>query len=498
MKNNANDVTSNSGSTSQTKPLFGSQPSGQQPQQAGSLFGAQSNQQPTGSSLFGQQAQQQSSGLFGSTTQQSQPQQSTGLFGSSNQQSQPQQGSGLFGSSNQQSQSQPQQGTGLFGSNTQQAQPQQSGGLFGSSTTQSQPQQNSGLFGSNSQPQQSSIFGSFGQGQSQQGAGGSGQSTAQAQPQQQSGGLFSNLTNQNQQQQQPQETSLFNSQTQQQFQQGSLFNNPPSQPANPLLQFQPMASGAKIDADHLRPTTRFSDLHETLQKELEAVDGMIQRQISCHDQCRAMMPSHADKLSFLPNDVDYVSRRLKTLTEALENDAQAIDHVRSIARRDYDDTCLAFAVVDNLRLHPQYQHRRIWNGPMDATVSPSLVDPAPRAGAAGVGVGAAPDTATTARDLVAYFSHRADDMTRTLQTYTHSIAEIEHHLRGLEARTALQVQQAMFARGSDGEARSADDQVRELAVVLREFENGILGVAGKVGAAREGVQELLLEPEFGR
>lgn len=63
----------------------------------------------------------------------------------------------------------------------------------------------------------------------------------------------------------------------------------------------------------------------------------------------------------------------------------------------------------------------------------------------------------------------------------------------MEANTTQQVQRLQFSRGRDGGARSADDQVRELTAVFREFEKGILGVAGKVG----GVRELVLEATLG-
>lgn len=83
-------------------------------------------------------------------------------------------------------------------------------------------------------------------------------------------------------------------------------------------------------------------------------------------------------------------------------------------------------------------------------------------------------------------------MSQTLNKYKANIAEVETYLRGLEVNLGHQVQQIAFTRGRDGRVKNADDQVRELAAVLREFEAGILGVAGKVGGAREKVQELIL------
>lgn len=95
-------------------------------------------------------------------------------------------------------------------------------------------------------------------------------------------------------------------------------------------------------------------------------------------------------------------------------------------------------------------------------------------------------------DLLSYFSAQAEGMAGTLEGYRRSVQDIEAHLKGVETNTVQQMQQLAFTRGRDGGQRSAEDQVRELAAVLREFENGIMAVAGKVGGAREGVTELIV------
>lgn len=244
-----------------------------------------------------------------------------------------------------------------------------------------------------------------------------------------------------------------------------------------------MIPGVRIDVSNIRATTRFTDLHEDLQKELELIDALVLRQISCHNQCNAMMPNHAERLSYLPNDVEYVSRREKTLTETLMNDVQAIARVRDTIKTDAEEAKLSFAAIDNLRLLPQYHHAGAWKlgGSQATSFSGNSINGDVNG-----------EEETSPRDLVAYFSQRADNMSQTLQRYLQNLAQVESHLRGVEARTGQQIQQLVFSRGRDGEFQTAEDQIRELAAVLRDFENGILGVAGKVGAAREGVQRVIL------
>ncbi|KAI9679387.1 MAG: hypothetical protein M1817_005409 [Caeruleum heppii] len=470
--------------------LFGSQPTNSQAQQStGGLFGSSNNMaansqsQSLGGGLFGAQAQttgQTTGGLFGASSQQAQPQQSGGLFGSLNTSSLPQQGGGLFGSTSQQTQpgglfgatsqqSQPQQSGGLFGGLGQGQGQQQSGGLFGATNQSSQPQQGGGLFGGamsqnqQSQPQQSGgLFGNLGQGQN-----------TQPQPQQ-TGGLFGSSTTQN-------KLNTFGSQSTQQQPQnqqrsfGTSLGQNASQPNT--------VPGVRIDLSQCRPTTRFTDLHEDIQAQIKRYDDMILTQMDRYKQCASFMPQHSETLKFLPNDVDYISQRLRTVNEALENDAQAIAKLRDTVKRDEGDATLSFQAIDNLRLPLQYHHAGHYHA--SQSKPNSSVDRL---------LTGASDEPGSAKDLIGFFSSHVDAMERGLSNFSSSVAQIEGHLRGVEAHTAQQIQTLMMTRGTNGADKTADDQVRELAAVLRDFENAILGVAGKVGGAREGVQELVLGP----
>ncbi|KAI9792633.1 MAG: hypothetical protein M1833_001037 [Piccolia ochrophora] len=475
-----------------------------QPQPSGGLFGASTTSQPAQGGLFGSANQQQqtggSGGLFGSSQPQSNQQQgSGGLFGKPAQ-TQPAQGGGLFGSrpiggggggglfgsNQQQQQTQPQQTGGLFGSSTQQAQPQQTGGLFGSTQQQSQPQQPGGLFGSSMQQQQQqpqqqtgSMFGSqLGQNQNQQQQ----QQQQQQQPQQQQsmfggssnplGGLFNNT------QPQQQGTSLFG---------GSSSINPltlgQSQTSNPAA--QTIVPGVKIDVSNLRSTTRFTDLHEDLQRELERCDEFIRSQMRFAEACQAREAATRERVSQVPIDVAFMLRLIETVNQAHENDAAAIAYVRTTVEQDAEDARLSFRALDNLRLPEDYHVRGLFTSVSLLRDEPkNITDPKPH-----------PDKSSSPpRDIVDYYSARADTLAATLASYSDNTAAIETHLRGVEARTAQQMQQLQLSRGGENGVGdgSAEAQVRQLASVLREFENGILAVASKVGGAREGVQSLEL------
>ncbi|CBZ52927.1 hypothetical protein NCLIV_027150 [Neospora caninum Liverpool] len=143
----------------QTGGLFGNA-GGSSTTSGGGLFGSNTLGNATGTSLFGTTPQQtQTGGLFG---QQQQTTGGGGLFGSSSLAG-TNTGGGLFGASTTPS-------TGLFGSTTQQSQPgttaTQTGGLFGSTTTPAattgQATTGTGLFGGLSSSGGSSGGGLFG------------------------------------------------------------------------------------------------------------------------------------------------------------------------------------------------------------------------------------------------------------------------------------------------------------------------------------------------
>ena len=241
-------------------------------------------------------------------------------------------------------------------------------------------------------------------------------------------------------------------------------------------QAQQTIPGVRIDISQLRGTTRFNDLIEDLQKVIENVDSTIAAQMAFSDQCEEALPRIESTFSYMPDDVEFCSTKLQTMQRALEIDAESIDDVKAITRKDASNARLSFRVVQNLKMPQQFHHAGLWSS---SAVSQSVVDEDVREAAS--------------PDLVSYFSQQADGMAKVLENYKRHVTEVETYLKGLEANTLQQIQQVQFTRTQDGSQRSGDDQVRELAAVLREFENGIMGVAGKVGSTREKVQEVILD-----
>lgn len=236
--------------------------------------------------------------------------------------------------------------------------------------------------------------------------------------------------------------------------------------------------GVVIGLNELKPTTRFNDLHDDLQKGIEYVDNFILRQIRTQEDCFAANEG-IEKMSLqIPSDIGYCATTLETMQQALENDAESIAFAKSLVKMDFDNSKLSFKVIQNLTLPQQFHHSALRSSAASSQPRGLLL---PNAGAE-----------ESPANIVDYFMKQAKEMSETLDTYHRNIEDVEGYLKGVESNTIQQMQQLMFTRTHDGGQKTAEDQVRELAAVLREFGNGIFGVATKVGDTREKVQEAML------
>ena len=262
----------------------------------------------------------------------------------------------------------------------------------------------------------------------------------------------------------------------QQQQAPSIFTNSIGQ----LSQQQQTVPGVRISINELRPTTRFNDLHEELQRVIENIDNFILEQMKFQGECEeAISGRNGVERSFepVPREVQYAQTTLDAVQQALENDAQAIAHVKALNKADQSNAKLSFNAVSTLRMPQQFPHSTLRHTASTSHVTaPSLIDD---------------DGDGTATDLVSYFSKQTDEMSNTLENYKGRLSEVEAYLNGVEVNMMDQMQQLMFLRGQDGGQKTVEDQVKELAAVLKEMQSGIGGVAGKLSGTREMVQEVV-------
>lgn len=284
----------------------------------------------------------------------------------------------------------------------------------------------------------------------------------------------------------------------------TLGQNPNMQAPNPLggsLSGQSTTAstvpGVRIDLSSIRGTTRFSDLHEDLQKQILAIDEFISVQQNHASQCAQMMKPHAANLAYIPNDVEFVSGRVEAVETALDNDAEAVRRVKEVVARDVEDGRLSFNAIDALRLPGAYhlgqQHQQQMYGSFMG-LGHHGVDRAPPPPST---MGDASEANGSAQDIVGYFSNKAAEMSQALESYNKHISEIEQHLRTVEAGTMARAEELM-ARGARDAEGGKEARVRELVGTLKAFEMAILNAAAKVGSCREGVVEVTVAGLGGR
>lgn len=276
------------------------------------------------------------------------------------------------------------------------------------------------------------------------------------------------------------------SQAQQQPQQQqapSIFTNSIGQ----LSQQQQTVPGVRISVNELRPTTRFNDLHEELQRVIENIDNFILEQMEFKGQCEhAISGDDGVEKTFapVPGEVQYAQTTLDAVQQALENDAQAIAHIRDLNKADQSDAKLSFRAVSTLRMPQQFQHSSLRQTASASHITaPSLIDD---------------DADSAASSLVSYFSNQTNEMSNTMESFKGRLSEVEAYLSGMEVSMMDQMQQLIFLRSQDGGQKSVEDQVKELAAVLKEMQSGIGGVAGKLSSTRETVQEVVLGEDSNR
>lgn len=231
---------------------------------------------------------------------------------------------------------------------------------------------------------------------------------------------------------------------------------------------QQIVPGTKIDLSNIRPTTRFSDLHDDIKKSIEQIDNFIKSQEAFASQCEALIPNHSSNIDSVTPDVELINNKVETVELSLENDSREIKAAKDLVNADAKDLTRCVRVIENQNLPSQYHYGpSAGNGASRNRLGDEDYDV----------------------DLVGYFTRQAESMQKTLETFTSNLTEIESHLRVIESSTVQQSQQVAAQRAG---AVGGNAAVRELAETLRGFENGILNAAGYVGACREGVNELIV------
>lgn len=220
--------------------------------------------------------------------------------------------------------------------------------------------------------------------------------------------------------------------------------------------------------DAIKGTTRFSDLHPSIQSEILALDEAIQMKVSRANGTRESLPKHVEDVASIAPDVTYIENYLSTVELGLDNDSINIAQVRALVKADADDAALSFRAVENQKLPSQFHYGNPSSLASSTAKSPHSAS-------------LASDDTIKPVDLVGFFKRRTASLGDSLDVYQRQIRELETHLRTMEAGTMEKAHQLSGSRSS------SNDQRRQLVDALKAIEGAILDSAKKVGQVRDDV-----------
>lgn len=247
---------------------------------------------------------------------------------------------------------------------------------------------------------------------------------------------------------------------------------------------------AKIDLDNLRPTTRFEDCVDQVKQEMETIDKMIQEQEKFAKEIEAFLPKHGEDVASIAPDVLFITDKAEDVEQALANDAQGVDAQRKNVEKDRKDVERCQRIVTNLSLPQGYQYSGMGASSYGSMYGQQRPQPPASSTRDNREESGSYDT-----DLIGnYFVPLAAELQKTMDAYANNLSEIESHMRVIESSAVVQAQQLAQRKAGvgGGQQNGGDATVRELADILRGFEESILGVASVVGECRDGVNELVL------
>ena len=272
-------------------------------------------------------------------------------------------------------------------------------------------------------------------------------------------------------------------------------------------------SSARIDLEHLRPTTKFDQLTEDLQREIVNLDAAILNEINRCNEVSDLLPTIAASGSNISNDVAYVTQKLEEVETGLENDAEDIQNLKeNTIKKDASEAKVCFREVDRLKMPSQYQASVTgptssvsggvygghglsgwWNHPQ--TLQRSIRGDTGAGGSRALQLPGDEDEDARAggpTNIIDFFDRRAEEMRKALAENKALLMGVEGFVTGVESKIAVKQREVMGRDGRVNNVQEEEDQVGLLRYVFGEFERSLYEVADKVGEARDGVQELVM------
>jgi nucleoporin p58/p45 len=230
---------------------------------------------------------------------------------------------------------------------------------------------------------------------------------------------------------------------------------------------QQTVPGARIDLQNVKGTTRFNDLHEDIQREIEAIGKAISQIMANKNEIDAFMPQHEEDVTNQNYSVKLLLEKYEAVQNALNEDVQAVKHLQGLTSEVIEDAKLSFKAVDNLKLPAHYHTPGLWGR-----------TPTPGGSNAGLD--------NDGQDMMAYFNTQLERLDQRHVKLKERLAEIEEHMPGVEAGLYERLRRI-------SEKGHVSDGARDsLVQALYDTHETILNQAKNVAQTREQLVNLQL------
>lgn len=184
--------------------------------------------------------------------------------------------------------------------------------------------------------------------------------------------------------------------------------------------------------------------------------------------------AHRDALETIPVDAKVLTHRLEATISFQTSDQAAAEQVRAQHEADNNAAQLSIRTLDLFRLPHAQRSQYIQRA---STYSAPQRE----------------NEITGNKPMVAYFNKQADDMDHKMQMITRIVKQVEESLGSVEAQ-ALQGAMGMGVDGRDITAVTGGvtgrQDARRLHSTLREFNDALRGVSGRIVDAQEALEAL--------
>lgn len=191
-------------------------------------------------------------------------------------------------------------------------------------------------------------------------------------------------------------------------------------------------------------------------------------------QLAEKFPSHREALESIPLDSSVLSTRLATIKSFQLSDQAAYDQARANHTADDKAATLSIRTLDVFRLPHTQRSQYIQRG--------SEFNAPQRE-----------NDITGNKPMIAYFNMQADDMERKIGIIRRVVQQVEESLVSVEAQ-AIQGARGASIDGRDITAVTGGlvgrQDARRLNSALREFNDALKTVSGRIVDAREGLEAL--------